>query len=311
MVPRWMPAAASLSIALSTPVRTFGGEQDRIVQAWSSQQYAVASFQCDFVEQRKTFAGAHGLDLRSGRPLPKQPPQDVAHDIVHRLLVADQRMAYEYVGNVWRMQAHVFERREYRSAWDGETSLTYLPSSRGSDGSVADRAIINTERHSPDAQTNAYLQPVLYAVRPIDPVAGLMPRDSAQKPYELGLVGEVEHAGRRALHVRLDPTREVWLDPARGYLPVRYVVYSPDRKRVWLKIDWSEYLETEQGVHLPKAWRILIGQPSTGRPLVESTVRDAKYTVNPPVAPEAFRITLPAHAKIQDNFQLELRRQRR
>jgi hypothetical protein len=302
---------ALMLASISIPAKAIAGDEQRIVDAWKAQQSAVASFQCDFVEQRKTLAGAQGLDLRSGRPLPKQPPQDVAHDIVHRLLVADQRMAYEYAGNVWRMHSRAFERRAYRSAWDGETSLTYLPSVRASDGSVADRAIINTERHSPDAQTNAYLQPVLYALRPIDPVAGLVPRDSAQKPIELDLVGEVEHAGKRALHVRLDSTREVWLDPARGYLPVRYVVHSPDRKRVWLKIEWSEYLDTEQGVHLPKAWRILMGQPSTGRPLVESTVRDAKYAVNPPVAPEAFRITLPAHVKIQDNFQVELRRQRR
>jgi hypothetical protein len=192
------------------------------------------------------------------------PDRDLLAEVPsNELLIKNERIMRRT--EVWDPQVALGHRRQkYRSAFDGHTSRDFSP-----DNEQFPRGAVFASAEY-DEIRSLFLAPWILYARPLDRLGLRFPLDSCQVLEERPVVD-----GRRCLAIRnwvtVDRTRgfaEVWVDPEREYVPLRYfggegrtvralvkVSYRMDPVAGWLPQEWfgafygtdGRATESEQG----------------------------------------------------------------
>jgi hypothetical protein len=83
---------------------------------------------------------------------------------------------------------------------------------------------------------------------------------------------------------------EVWVDPLRGYVPVRYLEMMKNRKTRDIVIRYAAQAAVGW---IPVSWNHVKLAPQTGAVLESLVAEDVRWQVNPDLTPGTFKIELP------------------
>jgi hypothetical protein len=289
-------------IAMSGPLTTFvdASQADRTVdlvtKSWIARQSQVRSAR--FCWTQHQFMAKNSIPKMPAPGAPNSrvegfPPEDISHDVVHSLVFEESKMAYTYDGKVVSVDSRLVPYK-FESAFDGKTYKTFSPF--GTDTFPSGTAVLASK--SNDARRSEVL-PLFVAFRALDPAMGLLTQGHFKSTGKQSLIG-----GRSCVAIQEipDPRKKglftFWVDAERDWNVVRITVSTDDQVETQTDIS---YKQDDKCGWIPSAWSYIWIR---GQSLVESSESTVTgYSINPPLAANAFEIVFPPGALIYDETQ--------
>ncbi len=229
-------------------------------RAWIQRRDSMKSFSyvCAVEETKK---GSHGLADAHGEPndslMPKTPISDEVVRMSTTFSFEKGKLAYRLEGEQWSEITQAKAPYLYRAAFDGSENVTLLhaPIPMGS---------INHHRE-PDSGLTAGVHQIAFWLT-FDPTAFLQRQGYDCDKMRVVTPGGLVYEGRKCFEVELPRSNHRWLgrifvDPSRGYLPVRFIQefdgavrsdisigYAKEEKLGWVASTWEQTRYDSPGV---------------------------------------------------------------
>lgn len=176
----------------------------------------------------------------------------------------------------------------HRAVYDRELSLS-LSNHRGSNST----GVISAKPHE-FGKRNAQIGPLLLVYRPLsETMSGISLRRCriVSRSRPLGEADCVVIEQRDGNYSRI-----LWLDPDRGYLPLRYQTQIGGRDSISKEF---EYTSDSDGGWVPSRWTLtyLTEHGELGQ---SATMAMVRHTINEPIAVERFQLTFPPNTFLWD-----------
>ncbi len=221
----------------------------------------------------------------SGQPLDKLP-RNITFPIKRRYVEDSQgRSRFDLARQVWN-HGDQFEPEEGLSIFDGEffTSYSVRPSKS---------RYPSASRHRAGQIRPREWYPIALAYRPFKVIRGEMAITNTQGVVEgrpCLVLGQQEQ--------RQDGTWEtqVWVDPVRDYLPVRYYLLFKGKPYFTLE---TTYRDDGQGRWAPASWT-LVELNASGEVRWSETMTVRKLRINEPIPDETFKFEYPPGTYVKD-----------
>jgi len=235
----------SLSLVAAQPP-TPAVTMDDIKKAWQERQDKVKTLKMSWTRELAMPKGA--LDSLIGRRdavKPPQPPRDMRFGGRADFSLRDgsYRLATKY--ETWSLKKAAATTFDLIYTYDGEKHYEYYPDPSPGTPSTASRSP-KTEVRPEQVAVEYY--PVWWIFRGTDPKLGRAILETYECTNRSVMIGGHECAEVRHRAVASDAVTSIYLDAARGFLPVRYTHRIQNRLAVVLEIDYSP-------TGLPSSWR--------------------------------------------------------
>jgi hypothetical protein len=184
----------------------------------------------------------------------------------------------------------------YFSASDGQISTAFF----GKPGPEPSQGFINESEENQDARDNFHIEPILFFARPLDPVFGCT-KNLHNRPPKGGAQLELKNLDGTFCAVLTEQfsryQREVWVDPGRDYVVVRYVVSLDGKPSYQMDL---KYVPDEKLGWLPNSWKVERWLPA-GEQLFETVAAQVtSLEIDPKIDEEEFRPPFPAGTLVRD-----------
>jgi hypothetical protein len=282
------------SLLLAGPPRLASADDaaatlDTITSAWNARQTSVESF--DFEWWVKRFeSGEWNPRVRleaAKNHAESAPPPDATFIATYRYAMdARGRIRMEYKGKEWSIDKSEFVSKHYVEIFDGNIRKShFLESALGHPS-----ASLGGFNNNNTVGKLVWLHPVNMVYRPFDKATGIF--DSKK----LELMHESPASESGPLMVLGFGEGDVWVDPNRDYLPVRYIVLR-DGVKTW-QMDLS-FNRDERDGWAPNSWTI-DELDRDGKSRVSESAKVLKFSINKPIADSEFELDLSAGAYVND-----------
>jgi len=283
-----MIAALTIGVLSCMPDRTSIADDapvtlEKIIDAWKAREQNTKSF--DFHWSARRFEdGKTGLFAMSARrsavrnrgavgdraDIPELPD---ANFIVNYRYVTDGkgRIRVEESGQEWSTEKSDLVPRVRLEIFDGTSRNSF--SLAGAIGSP--RAYVGGPVDT--IGKLVWLHPVNMVYRPLSKSGGVLDERS------LAMKAETAEAGGQAMLVLTDGNRDVWVDPTRDFVPVRY---SDGNGGSGFQMDLS-FTRDQQCGWVPRLWTIKL-LDSAGKPQISESAKVLEYSVNKAVENSEF-----------------------
>jgi hypothetical protein len=183
------------------------------------------------------------------------------------------------------------EHREYVSASDGEVSKAFWPIPNKLRNYP--KGLIFSDKRCTDADT-LDVKPLLWMYRALDPRFAFSEK-SLQLSPRAGIVNGTSCA--IVAFVKGEQEFSIWTDPARDFVPLRFMITSSATGEVSTQCDVTYQQDPKHG-WIPEAWRIV--QPATAHLQKSIVAHVADYSINIEVAKSRFQIDFPPGTVVID-----------
>ena len=248
-----------------------------IVSAWKERQNVAQSF--DFVATGTEWRSAAVIDERQlamagQKANEKLTLPETSFPITIRLVLDKLgRARFQYDGKDWSAKEKGYVPTSQLDMFDGKTQKTFFgqgaigfPNAHVSRGDVS--TVARDER----------VLPILIAYRTLDSALGVLDLEGLRLDDAKGVVGE------HTCLIVIQGEHTVWVDPARGYLPIRY--YGAQNGKVQFSLE-MQYSQDKNNAWVLSAWTN--GTFSMAGALTSSvTVKVSESRLNVPIPDEMF-----------------------
>jgi len=261
---------------------------DTITSAWNARQASIESF--DFEWWVKRFESGEwnpAVRLDAARKhVEAVPPPDTTFIATYRYVMDRGRIRMEYKGKEWSTDKSEFVPKHYVEIFDGNIRKSHFLES----ASGFPSASLGGFNNNNTVGKLVWLHPLNMVYRPFDKAAGIF--DSKK----LSLKQEMSASESGPVMVLGHGEGDVWVDPKRDYLPIRYIVLR-DGVKVW-QMDLS-FNHDERDGWVPNSWTIN-QLDRDGKARASESAKVLKFSINKPVADAEFELDLSAGAYVND-----------
>jgi len=257
--------------------------QEKAVASWRARESGCTSFKIKWKETQTFVEGS--LTNPKARKRVALPPKTTEVDASF-MLCADGEKMKEISDAMEITEKQEMKRQSETTVFNGEVNKSFRPTQ------IHDypQGFIGDEKYLPGL--NVYnLRPVLVPFRPFRYQKwGYFTETDLLNNYAnvaSASIGEHKCTVLRDTRSSHSIYEELWLDPDRGYIPLREVVFS--RGKAILQIDWDEY-KREGTIWVPVGWKIQQLSGGVKKTLLGKVL---EFSVNQPIPPEEFEIDFP------------------
>ncbi len=248
-------------------------DADRIVRIWQQNGVNVRTFDLEWRAEEFRAAGSEGPVGGKHVPL-----EDVTVESTGRIAVdGDGRVRLETDGVTWSRNEDEYVRQHAIDIFNGQDRHLFF-----AEGSSEFPSAHISESSPSGVANDLRVYPILLALRPFDSRLGVFKRQ------EVRASGNTVVNDGRPCDVLYHQSGTLWIDPARGHLPVRYLIAANGATTIEVQITY----EPVDGIFLPAGWettRFLENGDVSAT--VEAVV--SKRSINPPFGPEVFSVEYP------------------
>ena len=268
----------------------------KIIDAWKAREKKVESF--DFRWWSKRFEdGRSNVRARAEAAIKHvavTPIPDVTHITKYRFLMdAQGRIRFEESGKEWASDKAEIVPRTFIDIFDGKIGkMQFLGGAMG----FPTAHFCGVDSHR--AGKSIWLYPLIMIYRPFNQVTGVF----ASKT--LTLIDKTATVENDPVIVLDHGAGEVWVDPAKDYLPVRYTERRTGFDRDRWRMELS-YKHDDANGWVPHAWVIKM-LDSLEKPQISESATVAGFSINKPIADSEFELDLSAGAYVDDQTKNEL-----
>lgn len=264
---------------------------EQILTKWEERQKQVVSarFFCDEEMTRPKGATSYVLKLADSLPKPDAvyPPQDHTYSKPLYLSFDGDKMRLDYEQLDWRETVdelhHIF-------TFDGKTGkIIHKRNGTFPQGSIRSE---NHNRHV----GNFHVRAILMMFRSQHPK--LSPGFGAK--YQLtgkrGVIG-----GKECVEITTTPPNQastfIWVDPSRGFTPVRHILRSKSVDLARLDVEYGEHPEVGW---VPSSWSLVLRYPN-GSVSESARARVTRFELNIAIRDSEFDPDFPVGTYVVDN----------
>ncbi|GEM_PF-5191332 len=253
---------------------------DVTIKAWQGRAARVKGL--EFVSSGMETQSGRKAD--SARKISARPGVTFANET--RFVIDVQgRVLLDYQGKRWSAErAEYLDSRTF-TVFDGRTRTDYFPS-----GEAFPSAHITQEEASSSTGRHVRTLPIRLVFRPLDGKLGVF------DPGKLATTGLKAEVGEARCLILKNGEDQVWVDPARDYIPLRWYQKRGGVTYWFIEIDYE--LDKEHG-WMPIKWKNVALNPA-GDILDSVTAIVSNYRINRMVPDKEFRVEFPAGTWVQN-----------
>jgi hypothetical protein len=266
-----------------------GKLQEKVVESWRTRESSCTSFKIKWKETQTYVAGSLSSSKTRGAIL---PPKTMESEASFALYVDGEKMK-ETTDSMEISEKLEMVRQQETMAFNGELNKTFRPPQIHEHP----QGFIGDEKHI--SGLNVYnLRPILAVLKPFryQKWGYFKEADLLNKYVHVDAINIGEHSCVVLREtVNIGPLfKELWLDSARNYIPLREVTFLRDKPI--LQIDWINY-QRVKSFWVPVEWKI---QDFDGEASKSISGKAVEYTVNQPIPSEEFEIDFPLGTWVVD-----------
>lgn len=271
--------------------------KEMIAKAWQERQDRTQTATFSWTEKQTDYKGAISQIWRIEDPSLTDiiPPKHTTLTNECSLAIDGQKMKFSYTSAGWSRKTKRYEPTSYAAVFDGD-SCRVLHEYGPNHEKYWPQAIIRAERTHVDARLDR-LQPLLMTWRAL--MAGM-------RGFDLDgfrLVGATTVIDKRTclelqqrLPVGPEAENRLWVDPARGFVVVRYL--ATRKGIVKTKLD-VRYGPDKQAGWVPKEWQIIFNDPR-GELRKSFAAALNNHALNGPIPSTEFQLEFPPGTRVSD-----------
>lgn len=268
---------------------------DLVVAAWKDRQRQVRTFDflCSGQEFERKPSDAE-LSMSDRVPAGGPSPTDITFPITMRFVYeAKGRARLDYKGRIWSSHRGGYVDEEAISLFDGHLCKTLFPSSQ-----LGFPSAHIYQGTASKVGNNLRVLPLSLALRPFDKTLGMFDPARLVLTDKRGVTD-----GRTCLILRYEerPTWSdpalVWVDPERGFLPLRC---EQKRRGATVQSISISYLRDAKHGWVPSAWTNTQLAPKTGEVVNSVTAKVTQYHINETIPDATFDVSFPPGTYVHD-----------
>jgi len=269
---------------------------EEILSAWRHREQAVRSARFE-LKETITYP-KHTQSGKSGR---SHPEKDATFDQTRTFSLQDLMLRHTTDGPKWNAEREEFVPRPYACVTNGVTSKAFHGVSAASNDNYPVGFVKADAKHQD--LDNYHIYPILVTYRPLYPGTELVDTQRWRVKPEQPLLSGVSCVVIAAQFGSV--SKSLWLDPARGYVPLRQIWVLDGRTFFQLDVTYGHAdLSAGERVPVPIRWHAV--HYETGGGVHENCVTTTvKSELNRTLPKEEFEFEFPVGTKVRDSKSKE------
>lgn len=276
--------------------------REDIIRAWISRQSSVRAF--DFLWTGEKNGAIDDLDYTPNEEPPGsiRPPDRASFRVEFRLAIDERgRTLLDYTGKTWNFAKGELIPKRVIDIYDGNARTIFFPDGTGS-LRYPNAAIERRRENSTDVLRSHNLAlPIALIYRPFNENSWPLDKDKLTLTTEKGIADQ-----NLCLILKyqkgIGMESFIWIDPNKGFLPVRLFEYSSGVLEHSLYITYST---DERDGWLPSSWRDVWSYPNgklKGQIYSTETAETTKCKINVPIDGSSFEVQFPSGTWVHNYY---------
>lgn len=290
---------AGLAWIAVVPPSEAGVTAQQVISAWRDREARSTRFRFDCKKSETIVKGSLQEQASLTGQLPKGslvPPKDVVLQSRFSMVVDCEKVCFSTSGNVWSTEQNASMVNSYSEAYNGATTTTLFP-----DGPPFPSGGVSDEARPRDliALSDCIAPWLVY--RPLL-FLGEIQKDDIESAAFRECRGSAVPKGSLTIAFRRlsksDWISYIAVDPARQYLPTRYILENAGQLQFVMSID---YAQDEKLQWVPSSWR-WTQRDADGKLANSSEAVVTRCAIGEAIPREAFEIAFPKRARVYEHL---------